>query len=60
VAFQIVILSFSGFLLENPRVGFLVLGAAFLAITGGEALYADMGHVGRNVALPPGRARLST
>jgi KUP system potassium uptake protein len=37
-----------GFLLENPRVGFLVLGAAFLAITGGEALYADMGHVGRN------------
>lgn len=37
-----------GFLLENPRVGFLVLGAAFPAITGGEALYADMGHVGRN------------
>src|SRR3982075_4571760 len=37
-----------GFLLENPRVGFLVLGPAFLAITGGEALYADMGHVGRN------------
>ncbi len=25
-----------------------MLGAAFLAITGGEALYADMGHVGRN------------
>src|SRR4030088_3520440 len=37
-----------GFLLENPRVGFLVLGPAFLAITGGEPLYADMGHVGRN------------
>jgi KUP system potassium uptake protein len=37
-----------GFLLEHPRVGFLVLGAAFPAITGGEALYADMGHVGRN------------
>jgi KUP system potassium uptake protein len=25
----------------------IVLGAVFLAITGGEALYADMGHVGR-------------
>ena len=37
-----------GFLLENPRIGVLVLGAAFLAITGAEALYADMGHIGRN------------
>src|SRR6476660_6215926 len=37
-----------GFLLQNPRIGFLVLGAAFLAITGAEALYADMGHIGRN------------
>jgi KUP system potassium uptake protein len=36
------------FLLANPRAGFVVLGAAFLAITGGEALYADMGHIGRN------------
>jgi KUP system potassium uptake protein len=27
---------------------FAVLGAVFLAITGGEALYADIGHVGRN------------
>jgi KUP system potassium uptake protein len=27
---------------------FAVLGGVFLAITGGEALYADMGHVGRN------------
>jgi KUP system potassium uptake protein len=36
------------FLLENPRIGFLVLGAAFLAVTGAEALYADMGHIGRN------------
>lgn len=25
-----------------------ILGAIFLAITGGEALYADMGHIGRN------------
>jgi len=37
-----------GFLLENPCIGVLVLGAAFLAITGAEALYADMGHIGRN------------
>jgi len=28
-------------------LAFLVFGAAFLALTGGEALYADMGHVGR-------------
>jgi KUP system potassium uptake protein len=27
--------------------GFFVLGAVFLAVTGGEALYADMGHFGR-------------
>lgn len=34
------------FLQNNPR-GFLLLGAVFLTITGVEALYADMGHVGR-------------
>ena len=28
--------------------GFAILGSVFLAMTGGEALYADMGHVGRN------------
>ncbi len=28
-------------------VGFLVLGSVFLTVTGGEALYADMGHFGR-------------
>ena len=28
--------------------GFTVLGGIFLALTGGEALYADMGHIGRN------------
>jgi KUP system potassium uptake protein len=28
-------------------LGFLVLGAVFLALTGGEALYADMGHFGK-------------
>ena len=27
--------------------GFLVLGGVFLCITGGEALYADMGHFGK-------------
>jgi KUP system potassium uptake protein len=31
----------------NRGHGFLVLGAVFLAVTGGEALYADMGHFGR-------------
>jgi KUP system potassium uptake protein len=36
------------FLAENPGHGTLaVLGSAFLALTGGEALYADMGHFGR-------------
>ena len=37
-----------GFLLETRLAEFLVLGGVFLAITGGEALYADMGHLGRN------------
>lgn len=35
-------------LTENGWAGFAVLGGVFLAITGGEALYADMGHIGRN------------
>jgi KUP system potassium uptake protein len=30
-----------------PGIGFAVLGAAFLALTGAEAMYADMGHFGR-------------
>ena len=30
----------------TPGRGFLVLGAVFLVVTGGEALYADMGHFG--------------
>jgi KUP system potassium uptake protein len=34
------------FLLADPKVAFVVIGAVFLALTGGEALYADMGHVG--------------
>ena len=35
------------FFLNNQGKGFLVLGAVFLVVTGGEALYADMGHFGR-------------
>jgi KUP system potassium uptake protein len=35
------------FFLENRGHGFLVLGSVFLVVTGGEALYADMGHFGR-------------
>jgi KUP system potassium uptake protein len=36
-----------GFLASHPGVAFVVLGAVFLAVTGGEALYADLGHFGR-------------
>jgi KUP system potassium uptake protein len=36
-----------GFLDSNGFAGFAVLGAVFLVVTGGEALYADMGHFGR-------------
>ena len=35
------------FFLENRSHAYLALGAVVLAITGGEALYADMGHFGR-------------
>jgi KUP system potassium uptake protein len=35
------------FALASPVTLFVVLGGVFLALTGGEALYADMGHVGR-------------
>ncbi|HEU5083668.1 MAG TPA: KUP/HAK/KT family potassium transporter [Acidimicrobiales bacterium] len=34
------------FFLENGFEGFLALGSVFLVVTGGEALYADMGHFG--------------
>jgi KUP system potassium uptake protein len=36
------------FLLDNGFLGFVILGSVFLAVTGAEALYADMGHFGRN------------
>jgi len=35
------------FFLHDGLRGFLVMGAVFLVATGGEALYADMGHFGR-------------
>ena len=37
----------SSFLLEHGHIGLVTLGAVFLAVTGGEALYADLGHFGR-------------
>jgi KUP system potassium uptake protein len=48
------------FLAHHAGMGFIVLGSVFLALTGAEALYADMGHFGRgpiqvswfSVALP--------
>jgi KUP system potassium uptake protein len=35
------------FLYAHGAIGFVVLGSVFLAVTGAEALYADMGHFGR-------------
>ena len=35
------------FLLTHGTIGLITLGAVFLAVTGGEALYADLGHFGR-------------
>jgi len=35
------------FFIDNGWIAFRVLGGVFLALTGAEALYADMGHVGR-------------
>jgi len=37
-----------GFFRDNGLTGYAVLGAVFLVVTGGEALYADMGHFGRH------------
>jgi KUP system potassium uptake protein len=36
------------FLANHGMIGMIVLGSVFLAVTGAEALYADMGHFGRN------------
>ena len=35
------------FMFTEPEVTFLILGAVVLCVTGGEALYADMGHFGK-------------
>jgi len=35
------------FLVQNGFLGFVILGSVFLAVTGAEALYADMGHFGK-------------
>jgi KUP system potassium uptake protein len=35
------------FIADDPLMGFFALGSVFLAVTGAEAIYADMGHFGR-------------
>ncbi len=35
------------FIVQEPEITFLILGAVVLCVTGGEALYADMGHFGK-------------
>src|SRR5712691_5123675 len=35
------------FLYDHGHIGLVTLGAVFLVVTGGEALYADLGHFGR-------------
>jgi KUP system potassium uptake protein len=40
--------SYAGaFIFDHPHIAFVAMGAVVLAITGAEALYADMGHFGR-------------
>jgi len=36
------------FLIDNGFLGFVLLGSVFLAVTGAEALYTDMGHFGKS------------
>ena len=36
-----------GFFIEHPGLSMIILSAVFLSVTGAEALYADMGHFGR-------------
>jgi KUP system potassium uptake protein len=36
------------FFADNGWTGFVVLGSVFLVVTGGEALYSDLGHFGRH------------
>jgi KUP system potassium uptake protein len=35
------------FVADDPKMAFFALGSVFLAVTGAEAIYADMGHFGR-------------
>ena len=35
------------FMIHHGIIGFVTLGAVFLAVTGAEALYADLGHFGK-------------
>ncbi|MFO1126039.1 MAG: KUP/HAK/KT family potassium transporter [Methylocystis sp.] len=42
------------FLLRHGEIGLFTLGAVFLAVTGAEALYADLGHFGRKPIGSPG------
>ena len=37
-----------GMLMDKPGLALMVFGGVFLVCTGGEALYADMGHFGKN------------
>ncbi len=54
------------FMVANPKVSFILLGAVVLCVTGSEALYADMGHFGKqpirlawfSVAMPALHAQL--
>ena len=43
-----------GFVIAHPGLSLTVMAAVFLAVTGGEALYADMGHFGRRPIRSPG------
>jgi KUP system potassium uptake protein len=36
------------FMIHHGMIGFITLGAVFLAVTGAEALYADLGHFGKS------------
>ena len=41
----------AAFLIADPAAGFLSLASVFLAVTGAESIYADMGHFGRRKAI---------
>jgi len=42
------------FAFRHPFIAFIAMGAVVLAVTGAEALYADMGHFGRVRSCAPG------